>query len=385
MKLQFQQYENQASGNRMNVDNLSENKKNIIHLREVTSSEKQLKKKKKTSRLLRLGESGPEKNSDAVVKELFDGIVHYANLNNFVKAEQLREKLLVEVPSAVHAIVRSGEIIEQKKTACMDQEKLRLWADLFNQFNNSEATAFYFALKDFVVKPNQPVFQQGSCDNRLYFIRSGSLKLKYFDYDVRRNVSIATLRKGDVAGVETFFMITNHTTNLIAIEESKVSYLDKSAYQKILAENHAIESKLCKYCETKQIHSHQNQPDGQSQRAHKRYKTELTGHMQRLDPNGKPGEEISGVKIIDISAGGLGCLVKNLKIGEAACLRNSRIYISASYQKYSLSYELKKPAKIVSLKFLPFGECSVHVKFEEPMGEDRVMDIAQHTDVIAYI
>jgi len=385
MKQQSQQHQNQDSGNRMNNDNLSEKKKNIIHLYDVSLSETQLKKKQKTSPIPFLDEARPGKNRDALTKELFDKIVHYIKQNNFKKAEQFRERLIDEVPTAVRAIAKSGEIIKQKKIACMDPTKIKPWADLFNQFNNSEAVAFYFALKDFIVKPNQPVFQQGSCDNRLYFIRSGSLKLKYFDYDVRKNVSIATLRKGDIAGVETFFMLTNHTTNLIAVEESEISYLEKSAYQKILAENHEIKSKLFKYCETKQINYQQNKPENQSRRVHKRYKTELTGYVQRFGQDDKLIDAITKVKIIDISAGGIGYRVKNLKIGEASCLHNSRIYISAAYQKYSLSYELKKTAKVVSLKFLPFGECSVHIQFEEPMGEDRVMDIAQHTDVTAYI
>ena len=369
----------------MNTDNLSEKKKKIIHLYGQPSSDNQLEKKKKPSSLRRLDESGPKKNSDAVLKKLFDGIVHYVKQNDFKKAEQLREKLIVVAPTADRAIARSREIIDQKKIAHMNPEKIRLWADLFNQFTNREAVAFYFALKDVIVKPHQPVFQQGNCDNRLYFIKSGSLKLKYYDYDVRKNVLIATLRKGDIAGVETFFMLTNHTTNLIATEESKISYLEKSAYQKILAENYEIESKLCKYCETRQINYQQNEPAAPSRRAHERYKTALTGRVQRFDQNGKLIEAITEVKIIDISAGGIGYRVKNLKIGEASFLHNSRIFISASYQKYSLSYELKKTAKVVSLKFLPFGEYSVHVQFEEPMNEDRVIDIAQHTDVTAYI
>ncbi len=91
------------------------------------------------------------------------------------------------------------------------------------------------------------------------------------------------------------------------------------------------------------------------------------------------------MKIIDLSAGGLAYRVRNLKIGEAAHLHNSRIHITASYQKYSILYELKRSAKVVSLKFLPYGECSVHVQFEQTMDENIVMEIAKHTDVMAYI
>ena len=386
MKLQSIDYQNQFSDKRYKSQAMSEVNRKVIRLHEVTLPENQLPGRKMTSRLIRSEESRPEKNSDLIVKKFLVGIVHYVNQNNFVKAEQLRGKFMAVAPTAVRAIAKAGEIIDQKKIACMDPEKIKPWADLFNQFSNSEAAAFYFALKDFVVKPNQPVFQQGNCDNRLYFICLGSLKLKYFDYDARKNVSITTLRKGDIAGIETFFTLTNHTTNLIAAEESKISFLEKSAYQKILAENYTIESKLSRYCETKQINYDQGkQEEVPSRRAYKRHKAELIGQVRRFDQHGKLGEEISKVKIIDISSGGLAYRVKNLKIGEASQLHNSRISIFASYRKYSLSYELNKVAKIVSLKFLPYGECSVHVQFEDLMDESKVMDIAQHADVTAYI
>lgn len=382
MKVQSSNHqpEEKRQGNGRLMDKI----KKIIHLHEAVSPETQMKSKK-TSGLLRPQATAPEKNSDSIEKLLFDDIVHTVNQGNFKRAEQLREMLLVSAPKAVREIVRSGELIEEKKTAAMNPKKIRLWADLFNQFTNSEAMAFYFALKEFVVKPNQPVFQQGNCDNRLYLIRSGSLKLKYFDYNTRKNVQITTLRKGDIAGVETFFTLTNHTTNLVAIEESVISYLDKAAYQKILAENHAIESKLLRFCDSKQIKYEKPCPESMSRRAHKRYKADLNGDVQRFDQNDKLCEEITEVKIIDISAGGLAYRVRNLKIGEAAHLHNSRIHITASYQKHSILYELKRSAKVVSLKFLPYGECSVHVQFEQTMDESIVMEIAKHTDVMAYI
>ncbi|MEZ4577671.1 MAG: hypothetical protein R2875_06545 [Desulfobacterales bacterium] len=107
--------------------------------------------------------------------------------------------------------------------------------------------------------------------------------------------------------------------------------------------------------------------------------------MSRYDENGNLLKEISEVKIVDISAGGLSYRVINLKIGEASHLHNSRIHINASYQRYGLFYDLTKTGRVVSLKFLPFGECSVHVQFEEPLNEDTVIEIAHHTDVTAYI
>ena len=371
----------------MKSGSLLKKKTRVIQLHEVDLSGKQENKKKAHPSPMTSDKAEPEKAGSGMVKKIFDAIVYYVNQSNFEKAQQLYDRLVIEIPTAVNAIVKAGEIIEQRKRNTMDPEKIRPWADLFNQFTDSEAAAFYFALTEFTVKPNQPVFQQGNCDNRLYFINSGRLKLKYFDYNVRKNVPIATLQRGDIAGVETFFTFTNHTTNLIAAEESKISYIDKADYQKIVVQHHGIESKLLKYCEFKQSkRRHEESPPKEvNRRAYQRYKTQLAAIARQLDSNDRPAGEPLKAKIVDISVGGLGFCVKSLKIGDAACLHNSRLIITATYAKYGLSYELKKIGTVVSLKFHPLGECSVHIQFEEPMDEDRVMEIAQHVDVIAYI
>lgn len=362
-----------------------ENKTAVVHLKEVRLAEDQVNREEKRS-IGPGGENTASENSDFnLVKKLFNGIINYARQGNFSKAEQIRESLIRKFPSAARAIVRADEIIDQEKSSAMDPEKIRPWSDLFDQFTTKESIAFYFALKEFTAKPSQAVYQQGSCDNRLYFIRSGQLKVKYFDYDVRKNVAVAVLRKGDLAGIEPFFTFTNHTTNLVAVEESTIMYLDKSAFQKIVLENSGIESKLFRYCEAKQIQAYQTRPETMSRRAYERYKAELAAALWRIDSNDCPVAGPLDGKIVDISSGGVGYRVKSMKIGEAACLHNSRILIAATYSKYGLSHELKKTGTVVSLKFHPMGECSVHIQFEEPMDEDRVIEIAQHVDVIAYI
>jgi len=385
MKLQFPNFKNHAYGEQMNSGPLTQKKTPVIQLHEVALSENQANQRKNQSSRMNPDTSAPKKSGGEMVKKLFDAIVYYTNQNNFSKAEQIRGALIQKFPSSVQEIVRSGEIIEQRKTAAINPEKIRPWADLFDQFTPSEAAAFYFALKEFVVKPNQPVFQQGNCDNRLYFIRTGQLKVKYFNYELRKNMGLAIVRGGDIVGIETFFTLTNHTTSLVAVEEAKILYLEKSAYQRLVTDYHGIESRLFHYCESKHIQYHQKLPENPGRRAHQRYKTEMAATIWRIDQNGRPEGKLGGGQIVDISAGGLGYRVKNLKIGEAACLHNSRIQIDTSYMKYGFSYELKKVGTVVSLKFDPFGECSVHVQFDEPMDEDRVMEIAQHADVIAFI
>lgn len=311
-----------------------------------------------------------------VVNALLNKIIQYAKQKNFAKAESLREELIKTAPKAFREIIKSGEILEQKKAEGMDLRITKLWPDLFNQFNTSEAADFYYALKTIIVKPSQPVFQQGTCDNRLYFIQSGALKLKYFDYELRKNVVIATLQKGDITGIEAFFTFTNHTTSLVAAEESIILYLDKQAYQSILTTHHGIESKLFNYCESKKTNYFQNTSRTPARRAHERYRTNFQAQMQRFDKKGNLLKKISKVRVADLSANGLCCKTNKIKVEEVPKLHNSRVLITASYQKHSLFYELKRIGKVVALKFFPHGECSVHIQFEEPLNESTVMKIA---------
>ncbi len=362
-------------------------KSKVIHLHEVALTENNKTEKPRRGVALQSAGTSAPGSKEALIKKIFEAIVYYTNQSNFEKAQALHTRLVKEAPNAIHLIVKSAEFIENRKKSAMDPEKIRPWADLFNQFTSAEAAAFYFALKDFVVRPNQPVFQQGNCDTRLYFIHSGRLKIKYFDYNIRKNVAIGVLGPGDIAGIETFFTLTNHTTNLIAADISKLSYLEKADYQGIVREHHNIESRLFQYCENKQleIQNRQERPETGNRRAYQRYKAELMAELRRLDENGQPIEGRMNGKMTDISAGGLGLFVKNLKIGDAACLHNSRIMVSASYTQYGLTHELIKTGSVVSLKFHPLGECTVHVQFEEPIDDERVIAIAQQADVIAYI
>ena len=325
------------------------------------------------------------KSEAEVVKTFYNAIVRYAGRKDFVRAEQLRDTMMEVVPNAVAEIVKAGEIIEKEKTAAMDFEKIKPWAPLFNKFTAGEAVAFYYLLKTMTVKKHQRVFQQGDCDNRLYFIESGKLKLSCFDKQVKKNVTVANLSQGDICGVETFFTHTTHTTTLIVIEDAGLTFLDKKTYQQLLVEHPAIEAKLVGFCETHQKKINLQNNNGLFRRAHPRFQTALTGKIQRIDSKGNLVDPASPVTIADISMGGLCCMAANLGVGEAANLHQSMAQVSFSYHKYDIVHEMTKVAEVVSVRFLPFGESSVHLRFKTPLDEHRVHEIARNTGITAYL
>ena len=99
------------------------------------------------------------------------------------------------------------------------------------------------------------------------------------------------------------------------------------------------------------------------------------------DPDGDRivGKEIINVKIVDISGGGLCYVVENLKRQEAEHLHKQWVQVNVQYKKDQVFQEMKAPAQIVSVKLLPFEECSIHVKFKKPVDERRILEMV-HSD-----
>ena len=97
----------------------------------------------------------------------------FAKEKNFEKAEELREKLYEVAPMALAEIVSSGEIIEEEKRLTMDKSHLKTWARLFDTLTTDESNGLYFAMKSKAFKADQPVFEQGQLDSRMYFIKTG--------------------------------------------------------------------------------------------------------------------------------------------------------------------------------------------------------------------
>ncbi|NOY67888.1 MAG: cyclic nucleotide-binding domain-containing protein [Deltaproteobacteria bacterium] len=317
------------------------------------------------------------------LQAIFDEIVRQAHLKDFSKAERLLDELIQKAPKAVKAIEKSVEIINKYKTVGLDPARIKPWSDFFIKLTHRETMAFYNALKKIRLRPNLPLFKQGNCDNRLYFILSGSLKLNYYDYNQKKNIVSGVLRQGDIAGVEAFFTFTNHTQNLKTAEESEILCLEKADYRKLIADFPGFEKKLRDFCE-KKIAGYQAEHPGQmARRAHRRYKTSLTGFAQLIDDQDKPCKEIFEIKLVDLSASGVCFTIDNMKINDAARLHNSRIQLKASDHTRSIPDDLIRTGKVVSLKFNNVGDCSVHVQFETPIDELKFSEIAQHADLTA--
>ncbi|MDO9262392.1 MAG: PilZ domain-containing protein, partial [Desulfosalsimonadaceae bacterium] len=162
-----------------------------------------------------------------------------------------------------------------------------------------------------------------------------------------------------------------------------LSVLEKSVFHSLLFENSTLESKLCNFFGENIKTCNLSSKKGQARRMYKRHRASLNAQVQMADPDGNRiiGKEIANVKLVDISAGGLCYLVQNLKVNEAEKFHKQWININIQYKKDHVFQEMKTLAQIVSLKFYPFEECAVHVRFKKPIDDKKVIEMAHHSEL----
>ena len=319
-------------------------------------------------------EQGDQENA---AKLLLEAIMKFAKEKNFEKAEELREKLYEVAPMALAEIVSSGEIIEEEKRLTMDKSHLKTWARLFDTLTTDESNGLYFAMKSKAFKADQPVFEQGQLDSRMYFIKTGRLQMVYRDRFGIEEAVLKELTPGDIANDEAFFSFTVCTTSLVAVTDSEVFFLEKDILTEWEKKHPGIENKLRSFSRLFEKVGELIQKSGIQLRGHKRVKFSRNALIQPLDNSGKPLRSPYKVSLFDISAGGVSYGFKLSKKEDASQLLDSWINIQTVYQNQTGKHRINCNGKIVAVHLQPFGESSVHVQFEELLAEQVIIDIGR--------
>jgi len=88
-----------------------------------------------------------EGKTEAATKLLFDLIVKNAKNKNFIKAEELRDRLQEVDSLALNEIISSAEIIEEEKMKSVDKNHMKIWSKIYNILSTEEASDLYYSLK----------------------------------------------------------------------------------------------------------------------------------------------------------------------------------------------------------------------------------------------
>ena len=309
-------------------------------------------------------------DTNAAVKLLFKMIVQCAEEKNFLKAEQLRERLLEVDPMALDEIISSAEIIEEGKSQALDPIHMQIWSKLYDMLDTEEKNELFYSMQDSVLGINKAVFSQGKLDTNLYFINQGQLKMIY--QDKAGDVLLYTLGPGQLAGQENFFSNTVCTTSLITLSNVNLKYLAKDALLKWKKDLPTLEQKLNDFCAGFPSATKLLQSKKMDRRALKRVKLTGKGLINLLNRAGEPiGKSFKGA-LSDISVGGLSFEIRISKEETARLLLGRRISIGLNVSKSSASQMIDQKGIIVGVYPYPFEDYSIHVKFDKIMDQSVI-------------
>jgi len=306
-------------------------------------------------------------DTNAAVKLLFKMIVQYAEEKNFLKAVQLRERMLEVDPMALDEIISSAEIIEEGKSRSLDPIHMQIWSKLYDMLDTEEKNELFYSMQDSVLGNNKAVFSQGKLDTNLYFINQGQLKMIY--QDKAGDVLLYTLGPGQLAGQENFFSNTVCTTSLITLSNVNIKYIAKDTLLKWKKELPTLEQKLNEFCDGFPSATKLLQSKKMDRRALKRIKLSGKGLINLLNRAGEPiGKSFKGA-LSDISVGGLSFEIRISKEETARLLLGRRISIALNVSKSIASQMIEQKGIIVGVYPFPFEDYSIHVKFDRKLDQ----------------
>ena len=309
-------------------------------------------------------------NKEAAIKLLLELVVDYAKEKNFEAAEAMRSRIFEIDSMALNEIIRSGEIIEEEKSRTIDRGHRQIWAKLYDSLSTEEANALYFACKKATYQAGEKIYRQGEWKPRLYFINSGRARIVCFLDG--KEVFLKAVETGDVAGEDTFFSISVLTTTMIAQDRTEVSYLDSDILDVWRTASPMLESKLQSFASSAEKIEDLLKAKKMDRR-----------HLKRVNPGGKAiallmstSEQPVGkpfkADLCDISRGGLCLSVKIAKRETGSLLLGKRLCISYVHPLMDPSHTIKQSGTVVAVRFLPFEDCTVSVKFDAPLPEELI-------------
>jgi len=314
-------------------------------------------------------------NLEEAARLLYEQIKQHAREKNFDRAEALRDKLYHVAPLALNEILSANEVIEQEKSKAIDPDHLQRWSELYQSLEDDESSELYHAMKTRRMEVGQPVHEQGAHDANLYFLQTGGLKMYHYNESRQENTVLKELFPGDIANADAFFSFTLCTCSLVATRETELTYLPQRILEHWQELFPGLEPKLSSFCRRKLDMKTLIEKAGVDLRTHRRYLVPLKAAIQQLDSAGQPSGNPFQTELFDISAGGVSFGLQLQKRSDAARLLGCRIRLKSAYRIGTEMREVQNSGKIVAAHLQPFGESSIHVRFDRLLPASTMAEI----------
>ncbi len=303
-------------------------------------------------------------------------IAKLARLKLFDQAEELREWLIKEEPSALGEIIKAAEIIEEEKHSAIDKGHMAIWSQLYDVLTPEEFNVFYYALEHQHYGTDEPIAEQGDTQSCLFFVNSGRIKLFYMSHG--NEILVKTIGPGEVMGVNSFFDASVWTINASSINRVEVSILRFSKIPQWEVEYPALVPKLRDFCAQPESLQEFIQKTRQDRRKEKRLP--VSGTFTAVF-YGQEGEKVQlSVKgeLADVSAGGVSFLLRISQKTRARLLlgRKVRLSLPSAGAGERICTAAGTVVAVKSLQSID-NDYSLHVAFDQALDPGKLQDVVR--------
>jgi CRP-like cAMP-binding protein len=316
-----------------------------------------------------------ENNKEAAIELLFELVEACAKRGEFKQAEAFRDRIIEIDAMALAEIIRAAEIIEEAKSEAIDKDHRKTWGRLYKILTAEECNAFYFSLKNAVYEPNEVICRQGDWSRRLFFVNSGRIKIVYLMGG--KEVLLKTVEAGEIAGEDSFFSSSVCTTSIVALSRVELSYLDAEVLKEWMTTFPLLESKLqdlaSKFEKIKDLLKSREL----DRRSLKRVYVSGKGMVRLMSAGGNPVGKPFRVDVSDISEGGVCILVHLTKKETASLLLGQKVNVGYLHPLLHPAMAINQNGIIVAVRYHPFEDCAMNVKFDSPLPGNLVEELRQ--------
>ena len=308
-----------------------------------------------------------------IVKKLFSEIQAAVKEGNIVRAEELRDKLLIANPMALGEIIKSAELIEEVKTAKIDKDHLAVWDKLYGSLSQEEKNCLYYSLKKVTVPPQKVILAQGAFNTRLFFIDNGQVTISLPKGD--KHIVLAQLGRGDILGEYTFTTISLCSATAVSQTEVQLMYLDSSAADGWENNQPGLYDKLVDFCIKYGRVDDIIKRKKLEKRNATRYSIEGRITATLLTREGKKTETYFRGVLSDLSTTGTCFSIKCSNKTTARALLARHLFLSFSFERGDKKINFSAVGKVVGVSFYLYNDYSVHMRFIKHLQEELIQQV----------
>lgn len=319
-----------------------------------------------------------DSSREQLVQQLAGEIELAARAKDFLKAEQLRNKLMEVDSTALSEIIKAAEIIEEEKTSGIDNEHLEIWDSLYSTLTQEEKNCLFYSLKKVVVQPKKIILAHGAYNTRLFFIDSGKVTIIFPKKG--KNTVLAQLGSGNLLGEYSFTSISLCSATAVSHTEVSLYVLENKETDSWHEEFPGLYEKIVDFCIKHGSLEDISRWKSLEKRDKPRY--DIAGPVKAivLDKNGEKTDTAFRGSLTDISLEGCGFEIKLSKKSTARALLARQLYVTFILTIKGEEVSFSITGKIIKVSFFMHNDYCIHLSFTKPLKKailDKILKMQQ--------